>query len=104
MAVLTTAPIPLDPMYAVVGLDTGWPPMDTLVKVKKVNKLSILVLQTTVFPDINECSLNTDGCAHICSNTIGSYTCSCRAGYRLQSDGHTCNGIQHAECKNIQFL
>ena len=32
-AVLTTAPIPLDPMYAVVGLDTGWPPMDTLVKV-----------------------------------------------------------------------
>ena len=33
MAVLTTAPIPLDPMYAVVGLDTGWPPKDTLVKV-----------------------------------------------------------------------
>ena len=39
MAVLITASIPLDPMYVVVGLDTGWLPMDALVKVRKtVNK------------------------------------------------------------------
>ena len=43
--------------------------------------------------DINECSINTDGCAHSCSNTIGSYTCSCRTGYRLASNGRSCEGI-----------
>lgn len=42
--------------------------------------------------DINECRENTDGCAQICSNTIGSYTCSCNIGYRLDMDRHACNG------------
>ena len=42
--------------------------------------------------DINECSEGTAGCAHICTNTIGSYVCSCDQGYRLESDGRTCNG------------
>ena len=43
--------------------------------------------------DIDECSLNTNGCAHSCSNTVGSYTCSCRMGYRLTSNGRSCEGI-----------
>ena len=42
--------------------------------------------------DINECELNTDGCDHSCSNTIGSYTCSCRDGYTLAADGRSCQG------------
>ena len=33
MAVITTASIPLGPLYAVVGLDMGWPPISGLVKV-----------------------------------------------------------------------
>ena len=50
MAVLTTAPIPLDPMYVVVGLDTGWPPMDALVKVRKtVNKRQSLFRHLCLF-------------------------------------------------------
>lgn len=35
--------------------------------------------------DINYCSQR-------CSNTVGSYVCSCFDGYRLGSDGETCNG------------
>ena len=43
--------------------------------------------------DINECQENTDGCSQMCSNTIGSYVCSCYAGYRLSLDRHSCIGM-----------
>lgn len=46
-----------------------------------------------IHSDINECNENIDACDHLCSNTVGSYTCSCRSGYRLASNGLTCNGI-----------
>ena len=42
--------------------------------------------------DINECAEEVDSCSQICNNTIGSYECSCENGYRLDPDGHTCNG------------
>ena len=42
--------------------------------------------------DINECLEDTDGCSQLCSNTDGSYTCSCNSGYRLNVDGRSCNG------------
>ena len=42
--------------------------------------------------DINECSEGTAGCAHVCTDTIGSYICSCDQGYHLDSEGQTCNG------------
>lgn len=32
-------------------------------------------------------------CSQRCSNTIGSYVCSCYEGYQLDSDGETCNGM-----------
>ena len=43
-------------------------------------------------PDINECSGN-HGCAHRCTNTQGSYSCTCNSGYRLGSDGRSCTLI-----------
>jgi hypothetical protein len=95
MAVLTIASIPLGPLYVVVGVDIGWPPIGALVRVRMVNNLIInpcLNIAVLFFPDIDECILNTDGCVHICTNTIGSYTCSCRTGYRLSSNGHSCQG------------
>ena len=59
-------------------------------------KLSIRHPNSPTFTvDIDECRENTDGCSQICTNTIGSYRCSCNSGYRLGTDGHTCNGIQH---------
>ena len=42
--------------------------------------------------DINECLANNGGCHHDCHNSDGSYSCSCNDGYRLNSDGHTCEG------------
>ena len=40
--------------------------------------------------DINECTGRTK-CNQLCVNTIGSYKCTCRNGYTLDMDGHTCH-------------
>ena len=42
--------------------------------------------------DIDECNEGIDNCAQNCTNTIGSYACSCYSGYVLNSDGLTCSG------------
>lgn len=47
---------------------------------------------TALFADIDECSDNNGGCAHTCSNSDGSFSCGCEAGYSLGSDGLACEG------------
>lgn len=42
-------------------------------------------------PDIDECMLNMNTCAHNCINSIGSYNCSCYNGYKLEQNG-SCYG------------
>ena len=42
--------------------------------------------------DINECALNISGCNQNCTNTIGSYFCSCYPGYEIKNDNRTCVG------------
>ena len=42
--------------------------------------------------DVNECARRNGGCGHNCVNNQGSYKCSCRRGYAVQSDGRTCKG------------
>ena len=42
--------------------------------------------------DIDECAEGTDGCVQTCTDTKGSYVCSCGVGYRLANDSHGCNG------------
>ena len=32
------------------------------------------------------------GCDHNCTNTAGSYFCTCTDGYELELDNHTCTG------------
>eukprot|EP00058_Branchiostoma_floridae_P020427 XP_002605917.1 hypothetical protein BRAFLDRAFT_87409 [Branchiostoma floridae] len=49
--------------------------------------------------DINECSSNNGGCNQICTNTVGSYRCSCRPGYRL-SGSRTCVDINECHSNN----
>ena len=44
--------------------------------------------------DIDECAEDMDGCAQICTDTDGSYTCSCDSGYNLANDSHGCDGKQ----------
>ena len=43
--------------------------------------------------DINECSLETDNCDSnaFCTNTEGSFTCTCKSGF--QGDGIICTGV-----------
>ena len=42
--------------------------------------------------DINECESNNGGCQHNCSNSVGSFQCSCLPGHTLDSDGFHCSG------------
>ena len=42
--------------------------------------------------DINECQTNNGGCEQICTNTDGSFECSCNQGYSLSSDRTNCIG------------
>ena len=46
--------------------------------------------------DINECMANTDGCEQTCTNTDGSFECSCDSGFVLAGDGRTC--MEANEC------
>ena len=46
-----------------------------------------------VSTDIDECSMELDGCTQLCTNTYGSYYCSCYSGYQLSNDNITCQGI-----------
>ena len=39
--------------------------------------------------DVDECA-TYDRCSQICTNTPGSYECSCRSGYALDEDSQTC--------------
>ena len=46
----------------------------------------------TIISDTNECSSNNGGCQQRCSNSVGSFSCSCNTGYRLKTDLRTCEG------------
>jgi len=46
--------------------------------------------------DINECDTANGGCEQLCSNTIGSFACSCGVGYQLDENDSNCSG----ECVN----
>ena len=52
----------------------------------------LIFLLHVIFTDLEECSTNTHNCDvnADCENTVGSYSCKCRAGYT--GDGQTCNG------------
>lgn len=48
--------------------------------------------------DVNECSKDNGNCDHECSNSVGSYHCSCHHGYRL-SGHHRCQDVD--ECTDV---
>ena len=52
-----------------------------------------IVLYCFLLTDIDECSDDTHGCTFNCTNTNGSYVCSCDAGYQLNEDGLQCDGM-----------
>ena len=40
---------------------------------------------------VNECQTGQHNCDHTCVDTEESFFCTCRSGFTLASDGHTCN-------------
>ena len=65
-----------------------------------INHFQSVVFQFSL--DLNECSSNSDDCHvnAICHNTVGSYTCTCKPGYK--GDGRACspNGKSHNVLQN----
>ena len=57
----------------------------------KVHHLFLLLIQLCL--DINECIDDNGGCSDSCTNTIGSYYCSCNSGYTMNTDKHNCTGM-----------
>ncbi|KAI6659379.1 Signal peptide, CUB and EGF-like domain-containing protein 2 [Oopsacas minuta] len=49
-----------------------------------------------VCTDRDECSINAS-CEHNCTNTKGSYECSCDVGYQLSADDRSCEDIDECD-------
>ena len=45
------------------------------------------------FVDVNECAEGIDDCVQICTDTDGSYVCSCAPGYLLTNNSRGCDGM-----------
>lgn len=43
--------------------------------------------------DVDECGEQSSCCEQDCTNYPGGYECYCSAGYRLSSDGCSCDGM-----------
>ena len=66
-------------------------PRAAVAIVREYIKIIVIVYYIS---DVNECSANYGNCSQLCTNTNGSYVCSCNLGYQLSADSRTCNGNQ----------
>ena len=59
---------------------------------KTIMYMPVTVAQTRriFLLDIDECSEGSDNCAQRCTNTAGSYTCSCNSGFTLAANRQSC--------------
>ena len=60
-----------------------------------VSTCHIYVYDYIIFTDINECASFNGGCQHKCTNTVGSYYCTCVhdiVNYSLSIGGHSSVG------------
>ena len=55
-------------------------------------KLLYIVSLYHILLDIDECAEDNGGCSHTCTNTGGSFKCSCPDGYLLLDDEKNCSG------------
>ena len=64
--------------------------MEELVLVNRSICYSCMGLSSIT--DVNECATDNGNCGQFCTNTVGSYTCSCNTSYSLNADARTCAG------------
>ena len=64
-------------------------------------KLEFFTFNCVFYSDIDECVQGLAGCDHNCTNTNGSYYCTCMDGYTLESDNHVCIGNDYVYEKTL---
>ena len=84
-------------MTVAVMLDSSWEMTIMLVLVSrayihKAQYAHLIRINNIMHTDVDECTVNNGNCDQDCHNTYGSYYCTCGSGWRLDPDGHTCNG------------
>ena len=50
------------------------------------------IMIVIIIADVDECQESTDVCVQNCSNTVGSFECSCNVGFNQTVDGSDCLG------------
>eukprot|EP00920_Eleutheroschizon_duboscqi_P030216 GHVT01073229.1.p1 GENE.GHVT01073229.1~~GHVT01073229.1.p1 ORF type:complete len:902 (-),score=190.11 GHVT01073229.1:381-2942(-) len=50
--------------------------------------------------DVDECASENGQCAHVCTNTVGSFSCSCRPGFQLDPDHRGCSDVDECQTDN----
>ena len=75
-------------------------PRQNMVKLSNKVYLSFFLF----VPDSDECNTNSHGCHGnaVCQNTVGSYKCTCKAGY--VGDGKKCNGKNSKHHINLRVV
>ena len=60
------------------------------------------IMSTLLCADIDECFSEVDGCSQVCTNTEGSFECSCWPGFQVV-DGmpEACEGDYIHTCNNL---
>ena len=53
--------------------------------------------------DVDECNTGNGDCEQMCTNTIGSFYCSCGTGYQLDLNGLNCSGKQYSAFTNSRM-
>ena len=71
----------------------AWNAIATFVLNHSLFNVITIIIKTgkCYFTDINECAGSHD-CSHGCSNTNGSFQCTCPEGLFLSDDRRNCNG------------
>jgi len=59
---------------------------------------------SNLITDIDECAELNGECQHNCTNTNGSYSCSCNKGYKLSEDEHNCTEYSWCEKLSCTFI
>lgn len=57
------------------------------------NLFEMTLLSLLCHSDFDKCQDDSEArCTQFCHNFVGGYYCSCRLGYHLKEDNHTCTG------------